>query len=98
MSSFPLWSGDIKGPGAPENWGALAKEFAACAEGVEQSPIDIAGYRNSDAAGIVFSYSGNALEVERHSKFLYARFAPGNNMTVSKGAYELRQAPRRSIR
>ncbi len=37
-------------PGAPENWGSLTDEFRTCEAGVEQSPVNLAGYALSDAA------------------------------------------------
>ena len=81
-----------EGADAPENWGALSEEFAACADGMEQSPIDITGYQNREAAAIEFSYRDDASEIERHDKFLYVRFPPGSAMTIGERRFELMQA------
>ena len=48
------------GPGAPEHWASLSEEYATCADGQRQSPIDVSGYDRGDAAPISFSYSGDA--------------------------------------
>ena len=32
------------GPTGPAHWGTLSPEYAPCAEGVQQSPVDITGY------------------------------------------------------
>ena len=45
------------GPGAPENWASLSPDFAACANGKQQSPIDITGYQPGGPGPISFSYS-----------------------------------------
>ncbi len=41
------WS--YQGPGGPEHWGGIDKEFAACSAGSQQSPVDL---RDSVPAGL----------------------------------------------
>ena len=45
------------GPGAPEHWASLSPDFAACANGKQQSPIDITGYQAGGPGPISFSYA-----------------------------------------
>ena len=42
------------GPGAPENWASLSDEYAPCAGGKQQSPVDITGYQTGDAGQLSF--------------------------------------------
>ena len=81
------------GPGAPENWAALSPEYATCANGEHQSPIDISG---SVTAGtnqpISFSYVSNAKAVRNDGKFVHVHFAPGNTLTVGQRAFTLQSA------
>ena len=44
---------DYPRPGTPGNWADLSEEFRTCAEGVEQSPVDLTGYTTVVAAPIV---------------------------------------------
>ena len=81
------------GPGAPENWAALSPEYATCANGEHQSPIDISG---SVTAGtnqpISFSYVSNAKAVRNDGKFVHVDYAPGNILTVGQRAFTLQSA------
>ena len=81
------------GPGAPENWAGLSPEYATCANGVQQSPIDIAGYTAAEnVRPISFSYVTNAKEVRNDGKFVHLDFAPGNTVTVGQQAFTLESA------
>ncbi len=44
------------GYGDADRWGELADEFAACGEGTEQSPVDLAGSAGLDRPNITFDY------------------------------------------
>ena len=81
-----------EGPGAPAEWGSLSPDYVLCASGERQSPIDITGYRDSVGPAISFSYDGEIESVERHGRFAYAVFSPGNGITVGGRFHELRQA------
>lgn len=77
---------------APEHWASLSEEFAACADGRQQSPIDIAGYTSNDAPPISFDYSGEAMSIRYDGLFVHAEFGPGNTMRVSERTYALKSA------
>ena len=77
------------GPGGPDNWGNLAREFRPCADGVEQSPINIEGYLAGDAPTIVFQYSGSAISSHNTGKSAYLDYGPGNSIDVGGRSYEL---------
>ena len=78
------------GPGAPNNWGSLSPDFALCATGTQQSPIDLADWvEDSTAAELVFNYGGNAREVNHNGKIAHVEYEPGNTLTVGDNRYGL---------
>ena len=78
------------GPGAPNNWGSLSEEFARCAIGLRQSPIDLADYaEDSDAPTLVFDYSQNAKEVNHNGKIAHVEYGEGNTLAVGDETYQL---------
>ena len=81
------------GPGAPLHWAALSPEYAACAEGKQQSPIDVAGYGNvSGAAPISFSYNTDAKAIRNDGRFVHVDYGTGNTLSVGERTYELKSA------
>ena len=78
------------GPGAPNNWESLSPEFALCANGSCQSPIDLSDcVADSAAPNLVFSYGGNAREVNHNGKIAHVEYGAGNTLTVGVNRYEL---------
>ena len=71
-----------EGPRGPENWGSLSEEYAACAIGKQQSPIDITGYVEGDAEPLSFSYGTDAVEVRNDGKAVHFDYPPGNSMNI----------------
>ena len=80
------------GLGAPEHWASLSEQYAACADGKRQSPIDIAGYDRGDAAPISLSYSVDATTVRNDGKLIHVDYEAGNTLRVGQRIYELRSA------
>ena len=79
-------------PGAPEQWASLSEQYAACAHGKRQSPIDIAGYNRGDAAPISLSYSVDATAVRNDGKLVHVDYGVGNTLSVGRRTYELKSA------
>ena len=77
------------GPTGPENWGSLSDEYAACAIGKQQSPIDITGYVEGDAEPLSFSYGTDAKEVRNDGKAVHFDYAPGNTMSIGQKSLTL---------
>ena len=78
------------GPCAPNNWGALSPDFALCATGMEQSPIDLSEYvEDGYAPELAFAYGGDAREVNHNGKVAHVEYGPGNTLTVGEQKYEL---------
>ena len=79
-----------EGPSAPENWASLSEEYATCANGKQQSPIDIAGYEEGDAGPISFLYASDATAVRNDGKSVHVDYAPGNALSVGHRTFELK--------
>ncbi len=77
------------GSGSPGNWGTLSDEYKPCADGVEQSPVNITGYVAGEAAPIAFFYGGMAATARNTGKTLYLDYGPGSAIDVGGQRYEL---------
>ena len=80
------------GPSGPEIWASLSEEYAACASGKQQSPIDITGYVEGDAAPVSFSYGGDAKAVRNDGKAVHIDYPPGNTLKVGQQTLTLKSA------
>ena len=81
-----------RGPGGPENWARLSKDFENCGEGRQQSPIDITGYRTDNAGEISFSYVTDAESIRCDGRFVHIDFPAGNIFNADGHAYQLTSA------
>ncbi len=83
------WS--YTGPNGPPKWGKLEKDYAACASGKEQSPIDIpdANARKGDLPPLLFNYKPSPLKIEDNGHTIQVNYAPGSFLTVEGKRYEL---------
>ncbi len=77
------------GAGAPENWASISEENARCAEGTQQSPIDITGYEKGDSPPISFSYRKEAESVSNVGTSVYAKYPTGNRLGFGERTYQL---------
>ena len=80
------------GPGAPENWASLSEEYATCADGDQQLPVDITTYEKGDDGPISFLYGSDARAVRNEGKFVHVDYAPGNTMSLGQRTFELKSA------
>ncbi len=80
------------GPTGPEHWASLAPEYAPCAEGVQQSPVDIVGYERAAAPALSFSYGGGVSGVELVRGSVVVEFASGSSLTLGERRYRLLSA------
>lgn len=87
--AHPHWS--YEGEGGPEAWGRLQPEFATCASGQRQSPIDIQGGIAVDLEPIAFEYQPGAFRVIDNGHTVQVNVAPGNFVGVGGRRYELLQ-------
>ncbi|MEO5368230.1 MAG: carbonic anhydrase [Magnetococcus sp. WYHC-3] len=79
------------GHGAPEQWGSLDPKFAACSQGMNQSPVNIAGTVEAELPPLMFHYRGGASEVVNNGHTIQVNVPPGNALMVDGSAFELKQ-------
>ena len=79
-------------PGGPEHWAALSPDFAACANGKQQSPIDITGYETGDLGAISFAFDEKHATLHNDGKQVRAEFASGNVSMLGGREYHLKSA------
>jgi carbonic anhydrase len=83
------WS--YQGAGSPEQWGKLNAEYAACAAGKRQSPIDIKDGAKLELEPIKFDYKPSALRIIDNGHTVQVNYAEGSSITVAGERYELQQ-------
>ena len=90
-TSTTLLHWTYEGEEGPENWGELAPEYAACADGSAQTPIDITGVVDADLTDPEFSYDVKSATVINNGHTIQANAAEGNTVTVDGVIYPLKQ-------
>lgn len=85
----PHWS--YEGKTGPAYWGTLSPEFALCATGQSQSPIDIVGAEGADLANLVFHYEPTPVEIVNNGHTVQVNYAPGSHMEVDGARFDLAQ-------
>lgn len=75
----------------PEHWGELAAEFATCASGRNQSPIDVVGMVDGDLPAIEISYRAGGSEIVDNGHTIQVNYAPGSRISVDGHRFELKQ-------
>src|SRR5262249_49223903 len=75
------WS--YEGGSGPQHWAELKPEFAACATGKRQSPIDIQDGARLDLEPIKFDYRAAPLRIVDNGHTVQVNYAEGSSITVS---------------
>lgn len=83
------WSYD--GEGGPDAWGRLKPEYAKCATGTRQSPIDIRDGIRVELDPVQFDYRSSAFRVIDNGHTVQVNVAAGNSIEVMGRRYELLQ-------
>ena len=86
---MPQW--DYAGETGPDRWADLSGDYAACAEGERQSPIDIRGAQPTEGAAPRFDYRGESTHLKHLAHSVYIHFGDTNTLTTGAGEYILRQ-------
>jgi len=89
--AHPHWS--YSGHTGPSHWGALEKEYTACASGHAQAPIDIhsSAAKKTDLPAIQFTYKPSPLAIVDNGHTVQVNYAPGSFIHVGDKQYELVQ-------
>ncbi|HJV63940.1 MAG TPA: carbonic anhydrase family protein [Albitalea sp.] len=83
------WS--YEGPGGPDNWGRLRPEYAKCASGTRQSPIDLREGIQVQLEPVKFEYRPGRFGVIDTGHTVQVNVAPGNFIEVMGRRFELQQ-------
>ncbi len=75
------WS--YEGEGKPQNWSSLSPDYYLCAEGKEQSPVNIEETTvvNKDLPNLIFNYSSSKIKLENNGHTIKAVPEPQNYFT-----------------
>lgn len=85
--SVTAWA--YEGAAGPQAWGELKPEFALCAKGQRQSPIDLQGGLSVDLEPVLFHYQASRFAVVDNGHTVQVRVAPGNAIELAGRRYEL---------
>ena len=83
-----IWS--YEGEGGPEYWGSLEADYAACGEGMEQSPVDIADAPvNPD--DVAYAYQDTAVNIVNNGHAIQVNYDEGSMAEIDGTEYALQQ-------
>ena len=79
------------GATGPAKWGTLNKDFAQCAQGQSQSPVDILdeGTWKGDFGSLLFNYKPSPLKIVDTGYTIQVNYAPGSFVAADGDRYEL---------
>lgn len=83
------WS--YEGENGPEHWGRLRPDWARCASGTRQSPIDIRDGIAVDLEPVSFDYKPSSFNVIDNGHTIQVNLGPGNRISLTGRSYELQQ-------
>ncbi|HUW38175.1 MAG TPA: carbonic anhydrase family protein [Rhodocyclaceae bacterium] len=78
-----------EGAGGPANWGKLRPDYATCAAGERQSPIDIQDGIRVDQEPIKFDYKSSLFRIVDTGHTIEVDVGPGSTINVMGRRYEL---------
>ena len=82
---------DYSGPGGPDSWGKLKPEFAQCAKGERQSPIDIRDGIRVDQRPIEFDYMPSYFRIVDNGHTVQVNVGEGSSIRIMGRQYDLIQ-------
>jgi carbonic anhydrase len=80
-----------EGEHGPEHWGHMKSEFAACASGKEQSPVDISDAAKGDLVKINFNYQATPARVVNNGHTVQVNSGGENSIKIGSQTYKLVQ-------
>jgi len=80
-----------EGEVGPEHWGDLSPDYAACSQGVEQSPIEIPATAPVNPPGLSFNYQSSALNIVNNGHAIQVNYDQGSNLEIGGASYPLVQ-------
>src|SRR5262245_10803134 len=80
-----------EGAEGPEHWGELSPDYALCASGKEQSPVDVPSTASVNPADIEFNYQPTALNIFNNGHTVQVNYDEGSSIQVNGKVYNLKQ-------
>lgn len=90
-TAFGAGTWGYEGETGPARWGALAAEYRLCAEGRNQSPVDITGAIAAELPSLQFAYGPAGIRMQNNGHTVQVDYAPGHLLRVGERIYELKQ-------
>ncbi len=87
--NMPKWT--YEGPYGPQNWGIIAPEFSTCAQGFQQSPIDLTDPVGTMLAPVELHWKPADWILINNGRTLQATSKSGGHIIIDGTRYELRQ-------
>ncbi len=75
----------------PEYWGTLNPNYSTCDKGMNQSPINLTGFIDSDLSPLVLSYQSGGYESLNNGHTIQVNYRAGSKLAVNGRVYELKQ-------
>jgi len=79
------------GEGAPKHWGDIDPRFGTCKNGVNQSPINLSGFTESELPAIDFNYNLTSSDILNNGHAIQANVKNGSSITVDGKTFDLKQ-------
>ena len=86
----PDWG--YSGENGPANWASLSEDYAACGDGMQQSPVDITDYSRENGPQLEFDYNGNAVSAINNGRQVSFKFGDDNELRIGQETYHLKSA------
>lgn len=87
-AELPVWG--YYGETGPNHWGELDPDFATCAKGQAQSPINIGLSQVTQMRPPQFRYKASKLELVNQGRGVIAKVEPGSWLHIDGKKYELK--------
>jgi carbonic anhydrase len=84
-----LWS--YQGKTGPDNWAKLSPEFATCASGRNQSPVNIDATTHASLKPLKSIQKFAAKDIANNGHSVQVNFKEGNMLVLDSGAYQMKQ-------
>ncbi|MCF8185306.1 MAG: carbonic anhydrase family protein [Sulfuritalea sp.] len=80
-----------QGKTGPDNWGKLSPEFATCASGRNQSPVNIDATTHAALKPLKSIQKFAAKDIANNGHSVQVNFKEGNMLVLDSGAYQMKQ-------